>query len=159
MNKLKFSFFIKNIKSKNYSLTVQIFLNLLNRPTFLKLRGKVDQLSKKKRVLCWSIYIIIPPGPGQAEPEHHPVHPGVPQSHQRVQRRGEGQNLLQGKLMQIYQLVRVMGSSPRHPVQGPPCTWDPKKTNICGNEAKISTVFTLVTASSAPAHWKKIKVK
>jgi hypothetical protein len=35
-------------------------------------------------------------GPGQEESEHHPVYPGVPESGQRIQRGGEGQNFLQG---------------------------------------------------------------
>ena len=34
------------------------FFKCLRSPNF-PLRGKVGQLSKKKRVLCWSIYIII----------------------------------------------------------------------------------------------------
>ncbi len=42
----------------------------------------------------FSIYLCA--GPGQEESEHHPVYLGVPESGQRIQRGGEGQNLLQG---------------------------------------------------------------
>ena len=58
MNKLKFNDFLKR-KTKTNLLTVQIFFNLQNPPPpHFPLRGKVDQLCKKRRVLCWSISII-----------------------------------------------------------------------------------------------------
>ena len=59
MNKHKFNY-LKKTTHKNYSLTLQtlsiykIKSNLQNFP----LREKVDQPNKRKRVLCWSIYII-----------------------------------------------------------------------------------------------------
>ena len=42
--------------NEKYSLTVQNFYNIQKSPHFL-LRGKVGQLSKRKRVLCMSIDI------------------------------------------------------------------------------------------------------
>ena len=44
-------------ENKNNILTVKMFSNLQQSPHFL-LRGKVGQPSKRKRALCWSIYII-----------------------------------------------------------------------------------------------------
>ena len=42
---------------KTNSLTAQIFFQS-TKSTHFPLRGKVGQLSKRKRVLCWSIFII-----------------------------------------------------------------------------------------------------
>ena len=39
-------------------MTVQIFFNLLNHPTFHSEERLVNICSKKKRVLCWSVSII-----------------------------------------------------------------------------------------------------
>ena len=39
------------------TLTVQIFYNLQNHPTFHSAE-RFCQSSKRKRVICWSIYII-----------------------------------------------------------------------------------------------------
>ena len=44
--------------AKHFRLLGQIFYNLQNHPSHFPLRGKVGQLSKKRWVLCWSIYII-----------------------------------------------------------------------------------------------------
>ena len=57
MNKLKFNCFWKT-KIENNSSTVQIFFNLQNHSSFHS-KEKVGQLSKKKRVLCWSIVSIL----------------------------------------------------------------------------------------------------
>ena len=55
MNKPKCKdFFI--LKTKNNSMTLQIFLKSTKSPHF-PLRGNVGQLSERKRVLCWSIYV------------------------------------------------------------------------------------------------------
>ena len=51
LNKLKFNDFLK-LKTENNSLIVQIFFNIHSPPTF-------RSLSKRKRGLCWSIYINI----------------------------------------------------------------------------------------------------
>ena len=45
------------LKTKMNTLTVQIFYNLLNHPTFHSAE-RFCQSSKRKRVICWSIYII-----------------------------------------------------------------------------------------------------
>ena len=47
----------EKIKYKTNTLTLQIFLNLQT-PPYNPIKGEVGQLSKKKRVLCWFIYII-----------------------------------------------------------------------------------------------------
>ena len=49
MNKVKFN----DLKQMH----LQIFLNLQT-PPYNPIKGEVGQLSKKKRVLCWFIYII-----------------------------------------------------------------------------------------------------
>ena len=51
--KLKFNDF-KKIKTNNNLLTLQMFFNLQKSPHF-PFKGKVGQLSKRKRVLCGSI--------------------------------------------------------------------------------------------------------
>ena len=43
------------IKTKNNSLIVKFFFNLPNQPTFHSEKMLVN-ISKRKRVLCWSIY-------------------------------------------------------------------------------------------------------
>ena len=53
-NKLKFN--DQNNYLQNNSLTAKTIFNLQNHPFLL--RGKVGQPFKRKRVLCWSIYII-----------------------------------------------------------------------------------------------------
>ena len=56
MNIIKFDDFSK-IKNKNKSLIVQIFYNLKNHPSFHSEERLVNGqlISKRKRVLCWSI--------------------------------------------------------------------------------------------------------
>ena len=56
LDNTNFLIFLKP-KTENNSLTVYIF-NLQNHPTF-PLREKFDQVSKRMRVLSWSIYIIF----------------------------------------------------------------------------------------------------
>ena len=56
MNKLKLNDFFK-IKNKKQFVYCQHFIFVIYKITPLPLRGKVGPLSKKKRVLCWSIYI------------------------------------------------------------------------------------------------------
>ena len=55
MNKFKFNDFFNYKKIIHYLYT--IVFNLQNHPTFHS-EEKVGQLSKRKRVLSWSIYII-----------------------------------------------------------------------------------------------------
>ena len=57
MKKLNFND-LKKTNNKNYFLTVQFLLQSSKSPHF-PLRGKVGQLSERRRVLCWSIYSIL----------------------------------------------------------------------------------------------------
>ena len=81
---------LKKQKTKN-TMTAQIFFHLQNHPT---LQEKVFQLSKRRRVCCWSIYIIIlwchlcgpvtlcqelvPPSAASHRRHHHPCIPPGP---------------------------------------------------------------------------------
>ena len=55
INKLKFHDFLKT-KNKTISLTVCTNFLHSTKSSHFPLTGKVGQLSKQKRVLCWSIY-------------------------------------------------------------------------------------------------------
>ena len=84
------------IKNKNIS---QIFSNLQNHPTFHS-EDMVGQLSKRMRVLCWSIYIIINkylPYFSTLPPAYKPVHRSSASAHSRHQLNNTFRNMLKGQ--------------------------------------------------------------